>query len=96
MAESLLSSPDLLLFATPSPMLPLKAQVDGSSAETGLRKRRRTGKEAEQRGELPQGGGGRGGHLATVAGSGAPQRARWPRDWGRRAGSGVFVALLAD
>lgn len=95
MAESLLSS-DLLLFATPSPMLPLKAQVDGSSTETGLRKRRRTGKEAEQRGELPQGGGGRGGHLATVAGSGAPQRARWPRDWGRRVGSGVFVALLAD
>lgn len=48
LAESLLSSPYLSLFATPSPTLPLKAQVGGSSAETGLR-RRRTGKEAEQR-----------------------------------------------
>ena len=56
MAESLLSS-DLSLFATLSPTLPLKAQADGSRAETGLRKRR-TGKEADQRRELPQGGGG--------------------------------------
>lgn len=48
LAECLLS-PYLSLFATPSPMLPLKAQVGESSTETGL---------------------------ATVAGSGAPHRAR--------------------
>lgn len=41
----------LSLFATPSPMLPLKAQTGGSSAETVLmRRRRRTCKEAEQKG----------------------------------------------
>lgn len=49
LAESLLSSPYLSLFATLSPMLPLKPQVGGSSAETGLRRRRKTGKEADQR-----------------------------------------------
>jgi hypothetical protein len=58
-------------------MLLLKAQVGGSSAETDLR-RKKTGKESEQRRYLPRGGGE--GHLATAEGSGAPQRARWPRD----------------
>lgn len=77
LAESLRSFPHLSLFATPSPIRPLSAQVGGSSAETGLRKRR-TGKKVDWRGELP--GEGRKGHLATVAGSGAPQRARWPKD----------------
>lgn len=38
LAECLLS-PYLSLFATPSPMLPLKAQVGKSSTETGLRGR---------------------------------------------------------
>lgn len=50
LAESLPSSLYLSLFATPSPMRPLKAQMGGSSAETVLRRRRKICKEAEQRG----------------------------------------------
>lgn len=55
LAESL-RSPHLSLSATPSPTLPLSAQGGGSGAETGLRRRKRTGKKVEGRGELPGGG----------------------------------------